>query len=244
MSPTSETPRPVEAGDTKKKDEGLRVCEHCLHLLHNRLEMQESRNCRPPITRYYDKIEQMKKDIAPDAKMYTKIVDRLNEGDPIYTLADASALRGKIGKIAELIDAYSKSILALPCPNGSREMALKEAIRLGCIKYIKDELLSLSPLPQAEKIKELQTRRMQETAMRIERERRLAMEAIEKYELVDANSQLPVSPAHMDRFASGVKELPVLLSVMSQLNICLLSDGRAVPGQLVRNAGGCEQLIK
>lgn len=208
MSPVAENSKSV---DEKKKDDGLRVCEHCLHLLRNRLEMQESRNCRPPIIRYYDKIEQMKKDIAPDAKMYTKIVDRLTDGDPIYTLADASALRGKIGRTAELIDAYSKSILALPCPNGSREMALKESIRLGCIKYIKDELLSLNPLPQAEQIKELQRKRKQETEMRIERERRLALEAIEKYELLDANSQLPISSAHLDKFASGVSSCSVII---------------------------------
>lgn len=215
MSPSAENPKPIENNDNnKRKDDALRVCEHCLHLLRNRLEMQESRNCRPPIMRYYDKIEQLKKDIAPDAKMYTKIVDRLYEGDSVYTLADASALRGKIGRTAELIESYSKSILGLPSPAGSREMSLKESIRLGCIKYIKDELLSLSPLPQAEKIRELQQKRKQETEMRIERERRLALESIEKYELMDANSQVPISPAHLDRFASGVIIIYILLNIM------------------------------
>lgn len=184
-------------------EQGLRVCEHCLRLLINRKEMQESRTYRPPITIYYDKIQDLKKDIAPDTKMYTKIVDRLYEGDAIYTLADASALRTKIGRTAEAIDAYSKAVLALHCPNGSREEALKKAVRLACIKYIKDELLSLDPLPLEAEIKKLQEKRRQETEMKIERERRLALEAIEKYELV--GGPVPVSPRQLSKIATGVR---------------------------------------
>lgn len=207
VNPSSEESSRHESNENERKDEALRVCEHCLHLLRNRMEMQESRNCRPPITRYYEKIAELKKDIAPDAKMYTKIVDRLSEGDPIYTLADASALRAKIGHVAELIDKYSKAILTLQYDHGQREVALKEAIRLACIKYIKDELVSLSPLPTAERIKQLQDQRRTETEMRIERERRLALEAIEKYELLDATGNLPVAQTHLDKFASGVSRL-------------------------------------
>ena len=165
--------------------------------------MQDSRTFRPPIVIYYEKIEQMKKDILPDTKMYTKIVQRLFEGDSIYTLADAGALRAKIGRVAEQIDAHSKAIMSVSCPQGSRAEALKKTVRLACIKYIKDELLSLDPLPLEEEIKRLQEKRKQETEMRIERERRLALQAIERYELVANISMIPTPSSGPSSFASG-----------------------------------------
>lgn len=185
-------------------EDGLRVCDHCLHLVSNRKEMQDSRTHRPPITAYHDKIQQLKKDIVPDTKMYTKIVDRLLEGDSIYTLADASALRAKIGRTAELIDSYSKAILSLQYEHGSREAELKEKVRLACIKYIKEELLALSALPMESTIQQMQAKRKQETEMRIERERRLATEAIERYELSGTGDQGQLPSAQLDKFASGV----------------------------------------
>lgn len=205
FSPVAEQPI-----DSKKPNEAFRVCEHCLHLLINRKEMQESRLFRPPLTIYYEKIEQLKRDILPDTKMYEKMIDRLYDGDAIFTIADASALRAKIGRVAESIDAYSKSILSLQCPAGSREEALKKAIRLACIKYIKEELLTLKPLPLEEEIKRLQEKRRIETEQRIERERRLAMEAIERNELIGA--PVPIPRSHLDKFASGVIEFDFLFT--------------------------------
>lgn len=198
---TSPTQGLTSEDNNEKPDEALRVCEHCLHLLSNRKEMQDSRNFRPSVTLYYDKIEHLKQDIFPDTKMYSKIVSRLYDGDAIYTLADASALRAKIGRVAEGIDAYSKAVLSLSAPPGSREESLQKAVRLACIKYIKEELLSLDPLPLETEIKRLQDKRRQETEMRIERERRLALEAIERYELVGGT--VP-APANFNSFASGV----------------------------------------
>lgn len=192
----------AETKDNKKSNDAFRICEHCLRLLNNRREMQESRTSRPPITLYYEKIEQLKRDIQPDTKTYEKIIDRLYEGNAIYTLADASALRAKIGRTAELIDAYSKRVLSLQCPEGSREESLKKSIRLACIKYIKEELLTLSPLPLEDEIKRLQVKRKQETEQRIERERRLALEAIERNEFGGASVSAP--RAQLDAYASGV----------------------------------------
>lgn len=166
------------------ENDSLRICDHCLHLLENRKEMQDSQSHRPTISIYYDKIQELKKLILPDIPMYTKMIASLYDGDSIFTLADASALRGKIGLIAEKIDAYSKAILNLPCQSGSREEALKKSVRLAAVKYIKDELLSLDPLPPENEIKERQQRRKMETEQRIERERRLMQESMEKYELI------------------------------------------------------------
>lgn len=232
MNP-SFSPSAEEPPENKKANEPFRICEHCLHLLNNRKEMQESRTYRPPVTLYYDKIEKLKSDILPDTKMYEKIIDRLYEGDAIYTLADASALREKIGRTAELIDAYSKSILSLQCPIGSREEALKKAIRLACIKYIKEELLTLSPLPLEEEIKRLQEKRRMETEMKIERERRLAMEAIERSELVGGSVQ--VARSQINKGASGVR-LSNHSSVQQKIKILFFSfrfsDGCQIAGQL------------
>lgn len=151
--------------------------------------MQDIQSYRPPITMYYDKIQQLKKDISPDTATYKKMINSLYDGDSIFTLADASALRAKIGHVAEKIDAYSKAILTLEFQRGSREEALKKSVRLACIQYIKDEMLSLDPLPLESEIMERQEKRKRETEQRIERERRLAMERWEK-EAAIANSNI------------------------------------------------------
>lgn len=174
----------VQESSPKDHDSsGFRVCEHCLHLLMNRKEMQDSRSDRPLITKLYDRLLQEKKDIEPDIPMYSKIIGSLYEGDAIYRLSDASALREKIGRAAERIDNVSKTVLAIPFTQGSREEALKKAIRLSCISFIKERMLSIPPLPVEDEIKKIQLRKKQETARRIERERRLALEAYERYEL-------------------------------------------------------------
>ncbi|XP_061396436.1 rabenosyn-5 [Musca vetustissima] len=168
--------------------DAIRSCDHCLWLLETRQEMHESRTCRPPITQIYADIQQLKKKVMPDIEMYLKIVNSLYEGESIFTLNDASALRGKIGQIAEAIDILSKRILALPCEPGTREESLKKSIRLSCIQLIKENMLSLPPLPKEDEIRQIQERKRMETEMRIATERRLAMEAYERYGLADSNA--------------------------------------------------------
>uniref|UniRef100_A0A182QL00 FYVE-type domain-containing protein n=1 Tax=Anopheles farauti TaxID=69004 RepID=A0A182QL00_9DIPT len=161
----------------------FRVCEHCLHLLLNRMEMQDSRRDRPAITRLYDRLRQERTDIEPHIPMYHRILDSLYEGDVIFRLSDASALRERIGRSAERLDTISKAILGLAFATGSREEALKKALRLACIAYIKERMLAIPPLPVEEEIKRIQQRKREETARRLERERLLALEAYERYEL-------------------------------------------------------------
>ncbi|XP_055702955.1 rabenosyn-5 [Phlebotomus papatasi] len=160
----------------------LRICEHCLHLLENRKEMQDRTTFSPLITHLYDHILELKHNIAPDIPIYCRIVSSLYEGDSIFTLADASALRSKIGIVAEQVDNTSKSILTIPAPQGSRSDALKKALRLACVTYIKEELLSLPQLPLEDEIDRLQRKRCEETEMRIEQEREMATQALERYE--------------------------------------------------------------
>lgn len=179
--------RPIrerQLDDTKEPDL-LRVCCHCFTLLNTRKEMLETRTATHPIKEGFERIQLIKKEIEPEIPIYNKIINTLLEGDSIYTVQDAAALRGKILREAERIDDISKRILAIPSPVGSREEALKKAIRLSMIRYIKDHLMEIPPIPLEEEIKRLQIQRTTELKQRIERERRLALEAYERYELQD-----------------------------------------------------------
>lgn len=174
-------------GSSNPQQSGIRSCDHCLWLLETRQEMQESRTCRPPITQIYGDIQKLSKNVMPDIETYLKIINSLYEGESIFTLNDASALRGKIGQVAEAIDILSKRILAIACESGTREESLKKAIRLSCIQLIKEKMLSLPPLPKEEEIRKTQERKRMETELRIATERRQAMEAYERYGLAQAS---------------------------------------------------------
>lgn len=143
-------------------------------------DMQDSRTHRPPICMYYDRIEQLKKSVEPDCRMYRKMVASLIEGDTVFTLADAGALRAKIGRVAESMDSFSKAILSLECERGSQPDRLQRFVRIACVQFIKESMLDLSPLPSADEVEAKQKRRRQEAEQRIERERRLAMEQWER----------------------------------------------------------------
>ncbi|KAM8716974.1 hypothetical protein ACLKA7_003788 [Drosophila subpalustris] len=163
------------------EDRAIRLCQHCLWLLDTRQDMHESRTCRPLLTQVYEEIRQLQKQVTPDLDMYLKIVNSLYEGESIFTIADAGALRGKIGQVAETIDLRSKRILTIHSEPGSREEALKKAIRLSCVQIIKERMLSLPPLPDEAHIHKIQERKRMETEQRILTEQRMAMEAYERY---------------------------------------------------------------
>lgn len=63
----------------------------------------QDRTTYPPVTSLFDRTQEMKREITPDIPMYRKIVTNLYEGDSIFTLADATALRSKIGGAAEQV---------------------------------------------------------------------------------------------------------------------------------------------
>uniref|UniRef100_A0A0K8TKD5 Putative fyve finger-containing protein n=1 Tax=Tabanus bromius TaxID=304241 RepID=A0A0K8TKD5_TABBR len=223
IDPSASTFPRTENADKEKDHDNLRICEHCLRLLENRKEMQDSRTHKPPISLYYEKISELKKEIGPDIKMYNKIIKSLYEGDAVFTLSDAGALRAKIGHVAEKIDSISKAIMSLPAPEGSRDHALKKSIRLACVQFIKEEMLSIPPLPLEEKIKELQEKRRMEVEQKIERDRRLAMEAYEKY----GGSNSPSNSRRQTEnssFASGSAVTTVDNWVGQQINAGNLAD--------------------
>lgn len=204
ISPSHEAAKPVGSEVIlKEPEDSIRLCSHCLHLLENRKEMQDSRAARPPITHLYDRIEAIKKEVSPDIAMYEKIIFSLYEGDSIYTLNDAGVLRGKIGHSAETLDELSKKVLAQKSSKGSREESLQKALRLAVIKFIKENMLSLPPIPLEEEIKKLQGERVIELNQKIERDRRMALEAFERYELADN----VVYPATSSNTGSAMKSV-------------------------------------
>ncbi|XP_070506438.1 rabenosyn-5 [Chironomus tepperi] len=186
INPSHEVPQPESNTDViiKEPEDTIRMCEHCLHLLETRKEMQDGRLARPFITKLYERIETLKKEVMPDIAMYEKIIKSLYKGDSIYTIADASALRGKIGSIAELLDDLSKKALTLKAQQGSREEALHKSLRMAAIKFIKEYMLELPQIPVEDEIKKIQHKRVMELNQKIERDRRLAQEAFEKYDLI------------------------------------------------------------
>lgn len=182
------------------EDRAIRLCQHCLWLLDTRQDMHESRTCRPLLAQVYEEIRKLQKQVSPDLDMYLKIVNSLHEGESIFTIADAGALRAKIGQVAETIDLRSKRILTIHSEPGSREEALKKAIRLSCVQVIKERMLSLPPLPDEALIQQIQERKRMETEQRILTEQRMAMEAYERY---GSANQTGVSMANRS-FAQGV----------------------------------------
>lgn len=199
----------TEANKSNPQHHGIRSCDHCLWLLETRQEMQESRISRPLISEIYADIQKLRKDVLPDIEMYLKIVGSLYDGESIFTIADASALRGKIGHVAEAIDLRSKRILAIPCQEGSREEALKKSIRLSCSQLIKEKILSIPPLPVEEDIRKIQDRKRMEAEQRIETERRQAMEAYERQALASnaSGSQTTVNNESDYAYGSDLRSL-------------------------------------
>lgn len=170
---------------------------------------QDSRTYRPPICELYDRIERIKLAARPDCQSYDKVVGSLLAGDTIFTLADAQALRQRIGVCAEQLDALSKRILQLNRPaTGSGTQAqdnatpsaerLQRFVRLACVQYIKEQMLALEALPTAEEVARRQQQRREETERRIERERRAALELWERRAAAEA-----AEAARRERDAGG-----------------------------------------
>lgn len=167
----------------KEPEDSIRLCSHCLHLLDNRKEMQDSRIARPLMMNMYEQIEAIKKEVIPDLYMYEKIIQSLYDGDSVYMLADASALRGKIGHSAEIIDDLSKKVLGQKSAKGSREEALQKSIRIAAVKFIKENMLTVTPIPCEEEILRNKQKRVTELSQKIERDRLVAQEAFDRYNL-------------------------------------------------------------
>lgn len=227
INPSIEPTRSDPSGDViiKEPEDSIRLCSHCLHLLEVRKEMQDSRAARPTITNLYEKIETIKKEVWPDLAMYEKIIASLYVGDSVYTLGDAGALREKIGRAAEVLDDLSKKVLSQKSAKGSREEALQKSIRLATIKFIKEYMLSLPPIPLEDEIKKIQQKRLIEVRQKIERDRRLANEAFERYDL-GGNAGYPATSKNtgsamtsVDNWSGYQQQMSASDPLVEQINI-------------------------
>lgn len=109
------------------------------------------------------------------------------EGETMYSLEDAQTLRLKLAKLGESIDATSKRILVLGVQKDaeegappSQEQRLYQMIRTSAMIFLKEELLTLQPLPTPEEYAALQEERQKRIEARIAYEKQLEEEQREK----------------------------------------------------------------
>lgn len=102
---------------------------------------------------------------------------------------DAQSLRVKLAKLGENIDATSKRILVLGVKKNTdaelqeaqgQELRLYQMVRTSAMIFLKEELLTLQPLPTPEEYAGLQEERQKRIDARIAYERQLEEEQREK----------------------------------------------------------------
>jgi rabenosyn-5 len=97
-------------------------------------------------------------------------------------LEDAQSVRVRLAKLGENIDATSKRILILGGKKNTqeelqetqeREVRLYQMVRTSAMIFLKEELLTLQPLPSVEEYAALQEERQKKIEARIAYERQL-----------------------------------------------------------------------
>ncbi|RZF35179.1 hypothetical protein LSTR_LSTR012384 [Laodelphax striatellus] len=163
-----------KASEVRKHSEmTLRVCSHCLSLLGGRERMKESRKCKPIICQLYEKLVECREQADEHAAMYIKMSNSLSEGETVYSLNDAQALRMTIVKLAESIDVISGKILNLDGPpeGGSASVRLQKSVRMATTAYLRTQLLRLPSLLSESDYKYAQFRRRQQIQAKIQEEK-------------------------------------------------------------------------
>ncbi|XP_039286932.1 rabenosyn-5 isoform X2 [Nilaparvata lugens] len=157
----------------KHSEMTLRVCSHCLSLLEGREKMKESRRCKPLICQLYEKLVECREQADEHAAMYIKMCNSLSDGETIYSLNDAQALRMTIVKLAESIDGISGKILNLDGgpEGGSAAGRLQKSVRMATTAYLRTQLLRLPSLLSETDYKYAQFRRRQQIQAKIQEEK-------------------------------------------------------------------------
>ncbi|XP_011642338.1 rabenosyn-5 [Pogonomyrmex barbatus] len=174
--------------DPTSGEQYFRICTHCINLLEAR-EMQKAKQFDKPIVcEFYEKMRECMNEASQYLTMYNKIWESLKEGETTYDLEDAQSLRVKLAKLGENIDAISKRILLLgikkdtenPQETVGQELRLYQMVRTSAMIFLKEELLTLQPLPSAKEYADLQEERQKRIEARIAYERQLEEEQREK----------------------------------------------------------------
>jgi len=179
--------------------EEFRVCEYCNKLLLHRNAAIELQTNQPILTQFYDKLKLQMNAGAELSDQYSMMYESLLHGDTTYHLEDAKTVRLKLLKIGESVDLISKKISELGKPVeeesnnqvllNSRRILLQNQIRRASVNFIKDTLVGLPSLPSDEKLVELRRLRREETARRVEQERRKAREAKTRFQNLQEKRQ-------------------------------------------------------
>ncbi|KAL6440092.1 hypothetical protein ACFW04_003013 [Cataglyphis niger] len=174
--------------DSASSEQHFRICIHCINLLDAR-EMQKAKQFDKPIVcEFYEKMRGYMSEASQHLAMYNKMWESLQEGETTYDVEDAQALRVKLAKLGESIDATSKKILILGMKKNTadsqeiqgQELRLYQMVRTSAMIFLKEELLTLQPLCSAEEYAILQEERQKRIEARIAYERQLEEEQREK----------------------------------------------------------------
>ncbi|XP_039308449.1 rabenosyn-5 [Solenopsis invicta] len=171
--------------DSASSEQHFRICTHCINLLDAR-EIQKAKQFDKPIVcEFYEKMREYMSEASQHLEMYNKMWESLKEGETTYGLEDAQSLRIRLAKLGENIDATSKKILVLGVKKNTDnsmqeafgpELRLYQMVRTSAMIFLKEELLTLQPLPSAEEYVALQEERQKRIEARIAYERQLEEE--------------------------------------------------------------------
>ncbi|XP_067012088.2 rabenosyn-5 [Anabrus simplex] len=150
--------------DTVAGDQNLRLCVHCKELLDTREKLKESRNLKPIISQFYDRLLSYITEADQLSGLYLKMCQSLNCGESAYDLSEAHNVRAKLLKLAENIDSLSKKIVVLGTkdvenPPRGKTLQLQQMIRLSTACYLKEQLTGLPGLPSEAQFRSMQDRR-------------------------------------------------------------------------------------
>ncbi|KAK7794790.1 hypothetical protein R5R35_004129 [Gryllus longicercus] len=150
--------------DAKTGEQHLRLCIHCKELLETREKLKETRNLKPIISQFYERLQLYITEVDQLCTLYCKMCQSLNCGEKTHTVVEAQELRGKILTLAGSIDNLSKKIAILGTkdvenPPKGRTLQLQQNIKIATNYYLKDRVIGLPSVPTELAFKSLQESR-------------------------------------------------------------------------------------
>lgn len=187
--------RPVEEIPQGHTEQNLRLCIHCISLLEVREEKRESRNAKPIISQFYQRLTEYKQQAEDLRLQYLKMYNSLTNGESIYSLDEAQTVKLKLLKLAENIDALSSKIAVLgkgtEKPPQGQALRLQNMVRAASAVYLKTNLLSLPGLPTEEQFAEAQNKRREAINARIHEEKKRQSRLSNQMNSVKSGPSLP-----------------------------------------------------
>ncbi|XP_012255541.2 rabenosyn-5 isoform X2 [Athalia rosae] len=171
--------------DSSNGEQHFRLCVHCEELLSSRERLKETKLSKPIICQFYEKMRSYIDEANEHSMMYNKMCNSLRKGETTYNLEDAQVLKGRIEKLAANIDLISKKILILGIkdvdnPPQGQVLRLQQMVRSSATIFLKEHLPDAEQLPTEEEYIALKEKRRQAIEARIEYERQMELEELQK----------------------------------------------------------------